>query len=173
MGGRTSVTFVRPLIDIERDKIEQHLRSRGIEWVEDESNLDVSFRRNRLRREVVPVLVRLNPNAVTNARRASQLLAEEGDFLDGQAEAAAENVAHLDKGRVRIDLLRFNAYNDTLKRRILKLVLPELDSQAMEGVLNFCKRDTGGRLALTRGVRAHRRRGIIEFERTKEFLNDA
>ncbi len=171
---RSGAAFVRPLIDIERGKLEQHLRSRGIEWVEDESNLDVSYRRNLLRREVVPVLIRLNANVVANARRAAQLLAEEGEFLDGLAEAAARDVAELGKGRVRIDLLGFKAYNNSLKRRILKRVLPDLDSQAVEGVIQFCDRDTGGKLTLTRGVRAHRRRGMIEFEHSKEILdNDA
>ena len=172
-GKEGPIVFVRPLIDIERDKLEQHLRARGIGWVEDESNADVSYRRNLLRREVVPVLLQLNPNAVANARTAAQLLTEEGKFLDGLAEAAARDVAELSKGRVRIDILKFKDYNDVLKRRILKRVLPELDSQAVEGVLEFCNRDTGGKLTLTRGVRAHRRRGLIEFERTKETLNDA
>jgi tRNA(Ile)-lysidine synthase len=170
---RTGTTLVRPLIDIERSQLEKHLRARGIEWVEDESNIEVKYRRNLVRSEVVPVLVRLNPGAVANARRAAQLLAEEGEFLGGLAEAAARDVAELGKGRVRIDILKFKDYNDMLKRRVLKLVLPELDSQAVEGVLEFCNRDTGGRLTLTRGVRAHRRRGMIEFEHTKEILNDA
>jgi tRNA(Ile)-lysidine synthase len=171
---RTRITFVRPLIEIERGQLEQHLRARGIEWVEDESNVDVRYRRNLLRQEVAPVLVRLNPNAVANARRAAQMLAEEGAFLDGMAEAAAQDVAEFGDGRVRIDMLKFKNYNDILKRRVLKRVLPELDSQAVEGVLEFCNRDTGGKLTLTRGVRAHRRRGMIDFERSKEILeNDA
>ena len=171
---RARVRFIRPLIDIERGQLEQHLRARGIEWVEDESNLDVNYRRNLLRREVVPVLVRLNANAAANARRAAQLQAEEGAFLDGLAEAAARDVAEFGEGRVRIDILKFKDYNNILKRRILKRVLPELDSQAVEGVLQFCNRDSGGKLTLTRGVRAHRRRGMIEFEHSKEILdNDA
>ena len=74
---------------------------------------------------------------------------------------------------MRIDILKFKYYNNILKRRILRLALPELDSGAVEGVLEFCNRDTGGKLTLTRGVRARRRRGMIEFERTKEILNDA
>ena len=170
---RTRIVFIRPLIDIERDKLEQHLQARGIEWVEDESNIEVKYRRNLVRSEVVPLLVRLNPGVVGNARRAAQLQAEEGEFLDGLAEVVVRNVAVSSRGRVRIDILRFKDYNDVLKRRVLKLALPELDSQAVEGVLQFCNRDTGGKLTLTRGVRAHRRQGIIEFERTKEILNDA
>ena len=170
----TGITLVRPLIDIERHKLEQHLRARGIEWVEDESNIEVKYRRNLVRSEVVPVLVRLNPGVVANARRAAQLLAEEGVFLDGLAEVASRDVAQLDKNRVRIDILKFKDYNNILKRRILKRVLPELDSQAVDGVLQFCNRDTGGKLTLTRGVRAHRRQGTIEFEHSKEILeNDA
>lgn len=164
--GVSDIKFVRPLIDIERGALEQHLRARGIGWVEDESNEDVKYRRNLLRREVVPVLVRLNPNVVANARRAAQLLAEEGELLDGLAKEAVGEAAETDEGGVRIDILKFKDYNDILKRRVLKLVLPELDSQAVEGVLEFCNRDTGGRLALTCGVRAHRRRGMIEFERS-------
>jgi tRNA(Ile)-lysidine synthase len=172
---RTRVTFVRPLIGIERDRTEQHLRSRGIDWVEDESNADVNYRRNLVRHEVVPVLLKLNPNAVANARRAAQLLAEEGEFLDGLAETAARVVAESGKGRVRIDMFKFKDYNDILKRRILKRVLPELNYHAVEGVLEFCNRDTGGKLSLTRGVRAHRRRGMIDLEHSsKEILdNDA
>jgi len=172
-GQERPVLFVRPLIDIERDKLEQHLRARGIEWVNDESNSDVNYRRNLLRRDVVPVLLKLNPNAVANARRAAELLADEGAFLEGLAETAAQNVVELSRGRVCIDILKFKDYNDILKRRILKRVLPELDSQAVEGVLQFCNRNTGGKLTLTRGVRAHRRQGMIEFERSKETLNDA
>jgi tRNA(Ile)-lysidine synthase len=164
--------FIRPLIDIERGQIEHHLRARGIEWVEDESNTDVKYRRNLLRREVVPVLARLSEAAVANARRAAQLLAEEGGFLDELAEAAARDAAILSPGRVRIDILKFRNYNNILKRRILKRVLPELDSQAVEGVLEFCNRDTGGRLSLTRGVRAHRHGDMIDFERTKEILDN-
>jgi tRNA(Ile)-lysidine synthase len=168
------IKFVRPLLDIERERIEQHLRARGIAWVEDESNLDVNYRRNLVRHEVMPVLLKLNPNAVANARRAAQLLAEEGVFLDGLAESAACDLAESSHGRVRIDMLKFKDYNNVLKRRILKRVLPELDSQAVEGVLEFCNRDTGGKLTLTRGVRAHRCRGMIDFEHSKEILgNDA
>jgi tRNA(Ile)-lysidine synthase len=168
------ITYVRPLIDIERDKLEQHLQARGIAWVEDESNLDVNYRRNLVRREVVPVLLKLNPNTVANARRAAQLLAEEGEFLDGLAGSAAGDLVESGPGRVRIDILKFKDYNNILKRRILKRVLPELDSHAVEGILEFCNRDSGGKLTLTRGVRAHRRRGMIEFEHSKEILeNDA
>ncbi len=164
--------FIRPLIDLEREQLERHLRARGIGWVEDESNEDTKYRRNLLRLEVVPALARLSGAAVASARRAARLLAEESEFLDELAAQAVNDVVKQSRGCVRVDIAKFSNYNNILKRRILKRVLPELDSQAVEGVLEFCTRATGGRLMLTGGIRAHRRQGTIEFERTKEILEN-
>lgn len=162
------VVFVRPLIDLERGQIERHLRARGIAWVEDESNADASYRRNLLRHEVVPVLVRLNRAVVANAGRAARLLGDEDDFLGHVAAAAARDVAGQSGARAWIDTAKLRGYHDAVKRRVLKRLLPELDAQAVEAVLELCRGRPGGRLTLTRGVRARRHQNIMEFERSEE-----
>lgn len=165
--------FVRPLLDIERGMLERHLRARGIEWVEDESNIDVKYRRNLLRHEVVPVLLRVNPAGVQNARKTAQLLAEEGELLDVLAEEAAADVCSGVGRRLQIDIPKFRNYNNILRRLVLKRLLPELDQVAIERVMEFCDRETGGRLELTEGVRARRHNRTMEFERSKEILDNA
>src|SRR5262249_3843639 len=47
---------IRPLIDARRDEIIAHLAERGLTWVEDATNRDPRFLRNRIRREVLPSL---------------------------------------------------------------------------------------------------------------------
>ena len=153
--------FVRPLLDIERGELERFLRARGVGWVEDESNRDAAFGRNRLRHAVVPVLVSLNPAAVRNARRTARLIAEESSYLD---EIAGEFEC---SGR-RIDTRKLEGYNICLKRRILKRLLPGLDAAAVERLLEFAARKQGGRLELG-GVRCRLSRGVLEFELTKEI----
>jgi len=165
--------FIRPLLDMERGDVERHLRSRGIEWVEDKSNQDVRFHRNLLRHRVVPILEQVNPAAVASARRASRLLTEENEFLDALAADVAEKVADVVRGSVRIDTRKFSNYNNILKRRVLKRLLPELDSDAVETVLRFAKREAGGRLCLVAGISVRLRRGIIELQRPKEILKNA
>jgi len=54
---------VRPLLDLGRDDVLAYLDRRGLAWVEDSSNRDPRFRRNRLRLEVMPALRRLEPRA--------------------------------------------------------------------------------------------------------------
>jgi tRNA(Ile)-lysidine synthase len=165
--------FVRPLLDSERGRLEQHLRARRIEWVEDESNQDVTYRRNLIRHEVVPVLLRVNPAGVLNARKSAQLLAEEGELLCVLAKEAAADVCSGNGRRLQIDIPKFRNYNNILRRRVLRQLLPELDFTAVERALDFCDRETGGRLELTDGVRARRRSKTMEFERTKEILDNA
>lgn len=48
--------IVRPLLDVTRAEIESWLREHAIPWREDETNRDLSYARNRLRHEVLPLL---------------------------------------------------------------------------------------------------------------------
>ncbi len=65
MGG---LTLLRPLLHVRKHDCEEMCRKADIEWREDASNKDVSRRRARLRRDVLPVLEELWPDA---AKRAS------------------------------------------------------------------------------------------------------
>ena len=71
--------FVRPLIAIDRAAVEQFLRDRKIPWREDSTNASLDFARNRIRRELLPMLAReWNPAiAETLAHTADWAIAEE------------------------------------------------------------------------------------------------
>jgi len=54
--------YIRPLISFYREELRNIIRSRGIQWCEDETNEDVSYLRNRVRLEALPWLAeRFNP----------------------------------------------------------------------------------------------------------------
>jgi tRNA(Ile)-lysidine synthase len=163
---------VRPLIDIEREALERHLRARGIEWVEDETNIDVRFRRNLVRHRVVPLLLELNQAAVANARRTARLLADESDYLDAQACDAGRSLARQEDLLTQIDIAGLGAYNHCLKRRIIKQLVPELDAEAVERTIDFAASGKTGQLSLTAGVRCRLRKGVLEFVPTQEKATD-
>jgi len=48
--------LIRPLLEIEPQKLQQYLISRKTTWVEDDSNVDEGFDRNFLRHQVMPLL---------------------------------------------------------------------------------------------------------------------
>ena len=79
---------IRPLLDVTRQEVLIYLHERQLTFVEDSTNGDVSFRRNRLRHEVLPLLRELNPAFSQACGRTSRLLREDEALLASLAEGA-------------------------------------------------------------------------------------
>jgi len=62
--------FVRPLIGVRREQVRAYARESRLAWREDETNDDVTFARNRIRRRVLPELQEINPRVVDAICRA-------------------------------------------------------------------------------------------------------
>jgi len=79
---------VRPMLDVTRNEIIAFLGENGLSWREDESNRDVSFLRNRVRHEVLPVLEsKLNPKIRDVLLRTAEVISEEDRWLENLAGA--------------------------------------------------------------------------------------
>ena len=79
--------IVRPLLETAREDINQYIRRHSIPFVEDETNSDTAFTRNRLRLEVLPVLEELFPGCGARLAGTAGLLREENGHLQREAEA--------------------------------------------------------------------------------------
>lgn len=73
---------LRPLLGTGRASLRDYAAGHGLEWVEDDSNLDVRYRRNALRREVMPRLAAHFPGSSATLARAAGLQAEAAELLD-------------------------------------------------------------------------------------------
>ena len=80
--------IIRPLLECSREEIEEFLREREITWREDETNEDVRYARNLLRREVMPLLEKINAGAVQHIAKAAEEAAETEEFLRAETEKA-------------------------------------------------------------------------------------
>ncbi len=78
--------LVRPLLEAPRAEILQYVKEQGLSYVEDSTNADLSYARNRIRHEVVPVLDGLFPNLSERAALLSTSLREDSDCLSAMAE---------------------------------------------------------------------------------------
>ncbi|MCI0676291.1 MAG: tRNA lysidine(34) synthetase TilS [Phycisphaerales bacterium] len=70
----SAVSLVRPLLGVPKTDCEDFCRTAGIQWRDDPSNLDATKKRARMRRDVLPVLHELWPNAAQRVQGASDLL---------------------------------------------------------------------------------------------------
>jgi tRNA(Ile)-lysidine synthase len=113
---------MRPLLGIRRDEIEIHARTRGLEWVTDDSNADSRFDRNFLRNEVLPLLQPRFPGFRETLVRASRNLADDLILAD---DLAALDAGGADAETVPVELLR--RLSDARALNLLRHLFARLD----------------------------------------------
>lgn len=77
--------FIRPLLGVSREEIEQYLIAHAVPHVEDSTNESDDYSRNLIRHRVTPVLREINPALDEAIGRAARLLREDEDCLSALA----------------------------------------------------------------------------------------
>ncbi|WP_422485653.1 tRNA lysidine(34) synthetase TilS [Gudongella sp. DL1XJH-153] len=78
---------IRPLLNIGRDDIESFIEEKGIKTVEDHTNLQTVYTRNKIRLELIPYLRdNFNPNIVDSLYRLSEIAQSDLGVLDQEME---------------------------------------------------------------------------------------
>jgi len=156
--------LVRPLLEVTREEVRDHLRARGLEWREDPSNADRRFARARIRHDVLDALRELSPAAERTIAETARQLREEAELLDA---AVAEAVEELGGGpALSLDALR--EFPAALQRLVLRslagrtLSREELTRLLAVGNQGTVSLDLGGSL------RAVAEYGTLRFSRAAD-----
>jgi len=80
--GPRPLMLKRPLLDQSRAELEAYAKQHKLKWIEDPSNQDRKYRRNAIRKEVIPKLEKIQPEAVANLARSASLLSDAQALLD-------------------------------------------------------------------------------------------
>lgn len=95
----------RPLIAYSRDDLTEYANQHQLEWVEDFSNNDISYDRNFLRHEVIPLLKQRWPSLDKTISRSASHCAEAQQLINEAARGDLENLdIHADNS-ISIDAL--------------------------------------------------------------------
>ena len=97
--------LISPLIETRRAEIVEYLRGRGLAWVEDPSNRDTRFLRNRIRHDLLPFMAELTGASVVEslcrgAAAARGLVAD----LEARARADLERLATREAAGFTLDV---------------------------------------------------------------------
>ena len=76
----------RPYLGIAAAQIRADLQAQGIAWVEDPTNADHSYTRNRIRAQVAPALAQAFPQFASTAARSAANAAQAAQLLDDLAQ---------------------------------------------------------------------------------------
>ena len=154
--------IIRPLLQTGRAEIEDYLQKNGLPHVEDSTNEDTHYARNRLRRELWPQLETVNPAVTRAIDRTAEIVRGENAYLDTLAaeRLPAEGTA--------VETAALLAVPEPLRPRMVRLLLDRLptgkkDVSAvhMDAVLALA--EGGGTLDLPGGARAVCRDGWLRL----------
>lgn len=84
--------FIRPLLEVTREEIEQYCERNGLGYCIDSTNKNTVYTRNFIRHSVVPNLVEVNSNAIKNVSQMSKILRDDADYLNKTAANVLETV---------------------------------------------------------------------------------
>lgn len=122
-----AVTLLRPLLAISRIEIVAYCRKHQLPFVDDASNQDVEFFRNRIRHKLVPELVRFSPQIKTHMRQLAAISAADYDFIDDAANNALEAlISDQGEGWISLSLQKWISLHLSLKRAVLRRVVASL-----------------------------------------------
>jgi tRNA(Ile)-lysidine synthase len=115
--------YVRPLLDCSHTDLRRYLAERREPYCEDASNADCSIPRNRIRHELMPLILRLAPGGARALGRFASLSRDDEAFL-GQAaiEVAASVVSSIETG-VQLKRAPLAALHAAIARRVIRHAL--------------------------------------------------
>ena len=165
--------ILRPLLKTRRADIEAYLRELGQHWREDSSNRHLTFTRNRIRHELLPVLEVWNPRLREHLAQMSELAREEDAWWEGEVERVAAQIVLPGRsvrggGRaasegLAIEANRLAELPVALQRRVLRLAAgrlgaePDFDgTEALRALALTGKAGQKCELAGVLGERTHR-----------------
>jgi len=112
---RDGVTWARPWLGQSREAIEAYARRHRLRWIDDDSNDDVRFARNRLRRRVWPALVDAFADAEGSLADAAERVQDAAAVVD---EMAAVDLAAIADAS-GVDLAAWRALSVARRRQAL------------------------------------------------------
>ena len=184
--------IIRPLLECSRGEIEEFLRERGIAWREDETNEDVRYARNLLRREVMPLLERINAGAAQHIAKAAEEAAETEEFLrietgkamkacretqednSARAEHGSQNIVN-QQSPIIVSIPILLREPPLIRRRVVYEVIAEaagrkkdLRDVHVQDVLKLAQKNGNGRLDVFGGVQVEKVYDRLIFSATVE-----
>jgi tRNA(Ile)-lysidine synthase len=78
---RAGLMFHRPLLNLSSSQIRQWLRAEGLDWVEDPTNTDLRYTRNRIRAKLLPALEETFPQFRDTFARSARHTAQANELL--------------------------------------------------------------------------------------------
>ena len=123
--------IIRPLYETTRQEILGYLCKAELPFREDSSNVKPLYLRNRVRREVIPILTQLVPSSIDALCRLADICREDDRYLDQQIIAlSSSSMERKSAGGWTIDRVYLRELPSALQRRCIRNLFRQNDDRS-------------------------------------------
>lgn len=167
--------LIRPLLTVSRQDIEAYLVRNDLPHVEDSSNADPAYSRNKIRHQVMPLLRELNPSLTETMTASIDSLRQDQSYLTARALEISRQAKPAEDGRVIPTHLLANTPT-AVAARVIQQLLEEIEAPMasavhVRSILAVARgENTAAALHLPGGVFVYRVYGDVLFAWEKDPL---
>jgi len=155
---RSTLLVIKPLLDITRQETTSYCQEHQLDPRIDSSNRSLSFFRNRLRLQLLPLLRQYNPSVDQALLRLADIAKEDSAFIEQQAFGLWDAVARQENNAIYLDKKRIVNLPIAVQRQLLRVAVARLAGDArdieashIEAARNLLSKPVGKKLSLPHG----------------------
>jgi tRNA(Ile)-lysidine synthase len=162
--------YIRPLIEVQRQEIEEFCIEEKLEPRIDESNFENEFTRNKIRNIVIPFIKKeFNPNIIDTLERLAEIIREEENFVNLEAQKNYNKILiqeiNLPKfeynkdeynsekeATIILNLKEFNHMDIVLQKKVLLIAIQKIfgsikgiEKVHLDDMIKLCNKNIGNK----------------------------
>ena len=156
--------IIRPLLCVEREEIEEYLKTKGQPYQIDSTNLDNVYMRNKWRNQIIPLMSKeVNAQTVSHIADTASIMGEVADFIEKCGMRAWNTMIETKEETIVLDLEKWSQEHIVIQKWILQNMLYQLSGEQKDigqvhvlNMMELSKKQVGKILSLPYHLQARR-----------------
>lgn len=146
--------FIRPLIECERQEIEEYCEKNKLNPRIDKTNFENEYTRNKIRNIVIPYVKKeFNPNIMQTLSRLSEVATDESEYIDNQTQKIYQKIlVEKTEKEIKLKLKEFNEQDKVIRSRLILLAIKQLmgatngiEKVHIDDIVKLCRNNIGNK----------------------------
>ena len=155
--------IIRPLLDQDRQSIENYCRQNNLEPRIDKTNLQPIYLRNKIRLELIPYLKqRYNPSINDAIIRLGQVVREDNHYLELQSIELLNSLGKIEESSITIKTESIKQLHPAMQKRLLRKAVERIantlngfEYKHFQGIIELFDEGTGAAIELPKDLKAY------------------
>ena len=153
--------YIRPLLCVSRQEIEDYMEASGLAYVTDITNFDTIYARNKIRHEILPKAEEVSGKATEHIAKSAQLMGDAADFLEHTTKTVYRQLVTEKEKSCSIAKEKLTELHPYLQSAVVYEMLyrisgrkKDISSIHVDSILSLLKGQSGKRIDLIYGMQA-------------------